>query len=53
MKTFRFWLETVGVINSTAEALQFLELSPGATKEEVQAAIRRLARKYHPDPLPM
>jgi curved DNA-binding protein CbpA len=29
--------------------LALLELKPGASKEEVKAAYRRLARQHHPD----
>ncbi len=33
----------------TNRYLEILELTPGATKEEIKKAYRRLSKKYHPD----
>ena len=32
-----------------SEAYKILELSPGASKQEIKSAYRRLVKKYHPD----
>ena len=34
---------------NTQEALKILELSPGASKEDIQAAFRKAAKVHHPD----
>jgi len=34
---------------NSQEAYKILELQPSATPEEIQAAFRKLAKKYHPD----
>ena len=34
---------------NTQEALKILELSPGASKEDIQAAFRKAAKTHHPD----
>ena len=38
-----------GRVMSTAEALRLLGLKPGASREDIRAAHRRLMRKVHPD----
>ena len=35
-----------------SDPYKVLGLSPGASDEEVKAAYRKLAKKYHPDTLP-
>ncbi len=36
-------------VHSTDEAYKILEISPGATDDEVKKAFRKMAVKYHPD----